>query len=99
MREKRGRSRGGSIPTHQERTPPSRGLELLEGVRRAEERLRLAFERGNTFAYEWNADTGMVALCGDCDAILGFSAGSLITQQQILSKIFPEDMERLTVAF
>ena len=56
-------------------------------------------QAGNAFSYEWDAATGVMALSGDCAHVLGVSEGADIPGQQILSKVHPDDQERLITAF
>src|SRR5215510_4442672 len=52
----------------------------------------------NTFAYEWNPDSGVVALSGDCDKVLGVKVGSHLTGRQILPRLHPDDVEKFELA-
>ena len=58
-----------------------------------------AEERWNTFAYEWDAVSGVVTLTGDCDKVLGVRSGSHVTGRQILPRLHPDDVKTLEAAF
>jgi PAS domain S-box-containing protein len=55
-------------------------------------------EHCNTFAYEWDADSGVVTLSGDSDKVLGVKAGSHLTGRQILPRLHPDDVEKFEAA-
>jgi PAS domain-containing protein len=42
-----------------------------EGLRKREERFRLAAQAGKMFAYEWDAATDVIVRSGECAQILG----------------------------
>ena len=70
-----------------------------EGPQKNEERFRLAAQAGKMFAYEWDAATGAITRTGECLSILGVDEETPITADQVLTKVHPEDRERLTSAF
>lgn len=55
-------------------------------------------EHWNTFAYQWDAETGVVALSGDCEKVLGVKSGSHLTGPQILPRLHPDDIEKFEAA-
>jgi PAS domain S-box-containing protein len=55
-------------------------------------------EAGTMFGYDWDLATGAVALSGECAQVLGVSDEMNVTGQQMLSKVHPDDRERLTRA-
>ena len=69
-----------------------------QALRESEERLRLAAEAGRMFAYTWDAATDVIVRSGESSQILGISANTPMTGQQLLSKILPEDRDRLLAA-
>jgi len=80
--------------TYEERTPTT-----VQVVRQDGEPLGLAFQARYTFAFHWEAETGVVTLTGESDPILGFSSGAAITEAQIRSKIHPDELVKLTGLF
>lgn len=68
-----------------------------EGPQKHEERFRLAAQAGKMFAYEWDAATGTITRTGECLHILGVDEATPITGQQALSKVHPDDREKLNV--
>jgi PAS domain S-box-containing protein len=75
------------------------GFEALQAVRKSEERFRLAAQAGKMFAYEWDAATGVGVLSGECAHVLGLNEGTQVIDQQVLSKVHPDDRETVTTAF
>jgi PAS domain S-box-containing protein len=66
-----------------------------QAVRESEERLRLAAEAGNMFAYSWEADTDAIVRSGESARILGVGEATPISGREILAKIHPDDRDRL----
>jgi PAS domain S-box-containing protein len=87
-------------PPHGEPTPAGTGpgFNALEGLRKSEERFRLAVQAGKMFVYEWDVDTDAVVLSGECAHVLGVNEWAYITGRQVLSKVHPDDRERLKTA-
>lgn len=56
-------------------------------------------ELWNTFAYEWDAQSGTVVLSGKFSQILGVREGEHVTGRQILPKVHPDDLSRIESAF
>jgi PAS domain S-box-containing protein len=69
-----------------------------EGLRKSEERFRLAAQAGKMFAYEWDAATDRIVRSDGVAQILGVDEGAHTTGQQILTMVPPEDRERLIAA-
>jgi PAS domain S-box-containing protein len=69
-----------------------------EALRKSEERLRLAVQAGKMFAYEWNATTDLIVRSAESAKVLGIDDAVHPTGQQMLAKVYPDDMERLTAA-
>src|SRR5262245_28044042 len=74
------------------------GFAALQAVRKSEERFRLAARAGRMCAYEWDAATGVGVLSGECEHVLGINDGAKITRLQFLSKVHPDDREKLTTS-
>ena len=69
-----------------------------EKLRKSEERFRLAAQAGKMFAYEWDAGTDVLVRSEQSAQILGIDEGTSNTGQQIFSRVYPEDQERLMAA-
>ena len=69
-----------------------------EALRKSDERFRLAAEAGKMFAYEWDAATDAIVRSGDCFPILGIDEHTPTSGAQVMSKIHPEDKERVLAA-
>ena len=69
-----------------------------EALRESEERFRLATQAGKMFAYEWDAATDNLVRSGDCFPILGLTETERFTGGQALSKVHPDDRDRLLAA-
>jgi PAS domain S-box-containing protein len=69
-----------------------------EKLRASEERFQLAAQAGKMFAYEWDATTDVIVRSAESARILGINEATPITGQQILTKVHPDDRERLTAA-
>jgi PAS domain S-box-containing protein len=69
-----------------------------EALRTGEERLRLAVQAGKMFAYEWDAATDILVRSAESAQILGIDEVTPLTGQQILSKVHPDDRQRLVAA-
>ena len=66
-----------------------------EALRKSEERFRLAAQAGKMFAYEWDAATDVIVRSAESVQILGIDEAAHTTGQQILTKVHPDDRERL----
>jgi PAS domain S-box-containing protein len=64
----------------------------------SEERFQLAAQAGKMFAYEWDAATDVIVRSAESAQILGIDEGTTATGQQIFSKVYPDDRERLAAA-
>src|SRR6185295_503058 len=80
--------------TDEERPPTT-----VQVVRQDGEPLGLAFQTRFTFAFHWEAETGVTTLAGESEPILGVSSGSELTIQQIRTKIHPDETEKLITSF
>ena len=69
-----------------------------EALRKSEERLRLAVQAGKMFAYEWDATTDLIVRSAESSQILGVDDAAHVSGQQMLAKVHPVDLERLTAA-
>ena len=67
-------------------------------VKESEERFRLAARAGRMFAYEWDAATDVILRSAESFQILGIDEAARFTGQQILTKVHPDDRERLKTA-
>jgi PAS domain S-box-containing protein len=67
-------------------------------LRKSEERFRLAAQAGNMFAYAWDAATDELVRSAESVRILGIDAATPTTGQQTLSRVHPDDRERLLAA-
>ena len=65
-----------------------------EALRTSEERFRLAAQAGKMYAYEWDVATDVVIRSGDIGAVLGSTSAELLTRQQILARVHPDDKAR-----
>jgi PAS domain S-box-containing protein len=69
--------------------------EAQQALRESEERLRLAAEAGNMFAYTWDPSTDEIIRSGESSHILGIDAALPVTGQEILARIHPDDRDRV----
>jgi len=69
-----------------------------EELRESEERLRLAVQAGNMFAFAWDAATDEIVRSPESVQILGIDETTFTTGQQMSARVHPEDRERLTTA-
>ena len=67
----------------------------LKVLRETEERFRLASRAGKMFAYEWDAVTDVVVRSAGSAEILGIEPGARTTGEEMLTKVHPDDLERL----
>jgi PAS domain S-box-containing protein len=68
---------------------------IEEELRKGEERFRLAADVGKMFAYEWDMDTDVIKLSGEFTQILEIEEEAYTTGQNLLTKVHPDDRERL----
>src|SRR5499426_146077 len=80
------------------RDEPGINSAALQAVRKSEERFRLAAQAGKMVAYEWDTVSRVAVLSGECAQVLGIKEGTHIIGRQLLSKVHPEDREKLTTA-
>jgi len=64
----------------------------------SEERLRLAVEEGQMFAYTWDASTDEIVRSGESRRILGFDASAPQLGREAMASIHPDDREDLEAA-
>jgi PAS domain S-box-containing protein len=69
--------------------------QIQQNLRDSEERLEMATQTGNMFAYEWDAATDQILRSGGVKNILGENEGEHTTGAEILAMIPPEDREKL----
>jgi len=69
-----------------------------EGLRKSEERFRLAAEAGRMFAYEWDAASDVIVRSGDFSQVLGTGEAVETTGQQALDRTHPDDRQRVDAA-
>jgi PAS domain S-box-containing protein len=69
-----------------------------QALSESEERLRLAAEAGQMFAYTWDAATDGIIRSGKSSHILGIDANMPMTGQQMLARIHPDDRTRVRAA-
>jgi len=69
-----------------------------EALRESENRFRLAAQAGKMFAYEWDAATDVILRTAEAAQILGVDEAAHTTGQQTLTKVHPDDRERLLAA-
>jgi PAS domain S-box-containing protein len=67
-------------------------------LRDSEARFRHAAQAGKMFAYEWDAETDVMVCSEQSAQIFGTGASMFITGQQILTKVHPDDRNRLAAA-
>ena len=67
-------------------------------LRKSEERFRLAAQAGNMFAYAWDAATDELVRSAESVRILGMDEATPTTGDEILSRVHPDDRERLLAA-
>ena len=68
---------------------------IEEELRKAEERFRLAAHVGKMVAYEWDVETDVIKLSGEFTQMLEIEDGGYSTGQLIVTKVHPDDRERL----
>ena len=64
-------------------------------VKDSEERFRLAARAGKMFAYEWDAATDVIHRSAESGQVLGIDETERVTGHQMLTKVHPDDRERL----
>ena len=71
---------------------------IQQALVESEERLRLAVEEGQMFAYTWDASTDEIVRSGESQRILGIDASMPQSGQQAMASVHPEDREQLAAA-
>jgi PAS domain-containing protein len=69
-----------------------------QALRESEERFRLAAKAGRMFAYSWDATTDVIVRSGESAKILGIDEAALLTGQQAIARVYPDDREGLLAA-
>ena len=69
-----------------------------EAVQKSDERFRLAAKTGKMFAYEWDVASDVIKRSGESAPILGIDEATPITGQQLISKVHPDERERIKEA-
>src|SRR6516164_10374040 len=69
-----------------------------EVLHESEERFRLAAQAGRAFAYSWDAATDVIERSGESATILGIDEAESLTGYQAISRVHPDDRERLLAA-
>jgi PAS domain S-box-containing protein len=69
-----------------------------DALRESEERFRLAAQAAEIFAYEWDAASDQVMYSAESFQILGVENPKIITGQQMLAQVHPEDRGKLLAA-
>ena len=69
-----------------------------QALSESEERLRLAAEAGQMFAYTWDAATDVIVRSGKSSHILGIDAEVPVTGEQMLARIHRDDRTRVLAA-
>jgi PAS domain S-box-containing protein len=69
-----------------------------EAVQKSDERFRLAAKTGKMFAYEWDVASDVIKRSGESARILGIDEATPITGQQLISKVHPDERERIKEA-
>jgi PAS domain S-box-containing protein len=72
--------------------------QIEQNLRESEERLRMATQTGNMFAYEWDIATDKIVRSEGVNQLLGEDEGTYTTGQHILTTVPPEDREKLVAA-
>lgn len=66
-----------------------------EALRESEERLRLAIQAGQMYAFEWDPATDIITRSAESGRILGLGEDAFLdTGERFLSTVYPEDRER-----
>src|SRR5271169_756249 len=69
-----------------------------EAMRESEERLRLAAQAGQMYAFEWDVATDVMVRSSEYVNVLGASEPRTLTHQQAMEKVHPDDREKLVAA-
>ena len=69
-----------------------------ESLREGEERLRLAVQAGKMYAFEWDVTTDVLVRSPEYVNVLGAAEPRILTHQQVLEKIHPDDRPQLLAA-
>jgi len=69
-----------------------------EALRESEERLRLAVQAGQMFAYSWDVSSDKIERSGESAQVLGMQDAQLSTGKELIARVHPDDRERLAAA-
>jgi PAS domain S-box-containing protein len=69
-----------------------------EAQRESEERLRLAVQAGKMYAYQWDMTTNVLVRSPEYVNVLGATEPQILTYQQVLEKVHPDDRPILIAA-
>jgi PAS domain S-box-containing protein len=69
-----------------------------QALRENEERLRLATQAGNMYAFEWDVTTGVLVRSAEYVNVLGANEPQTLTHQQVMEKIHPDDRPKIIAA-
>ncbi len=70
-----------------------------ETLRESEERLRLAVQAGNMYAYDWDVATDVIVRSEESTNVLGpTDEPTSLTRQQLLAKVHPDDRPKFIAA-
>jgi len=69
-----------------------------EALRKSEERFRLAAQAGKMFAYEWDTATDEILRSAEAAQVLGIDAAVHVSGHDILTRVHPDDRDRLVAA-
>jgi len=69
-----------------------------EALRENEERLRLAAQAGEMYAFEWDVTTDVLVRSSEYVNVLGASEPQTLTHQQAMERIHPDDRPKLIAA-
>jgi PAS domain S-box-containing protein len=69
-----------------------------DALRASEERLRLAIQAGEMYAYEWDPLTGRVTRSAECIKILGNNEPIQITRRELIARVHTDDREQVAAS-
>jgi len=72
--------------------------EVEKTLRQSEEWLRLAIQAGKMYAYEWDVTTDVLVRSPEYVNVLGAAEPRILSHQQAMEKIHPDDRAKLTAA-
>ena len=69
-----------------------------DALRKSDEQFRMAARAGRMFAYDWDLATDVIVRSGDVATVLGPSALPILSRDQLLATIHPDDRAAFTDA-